>query len=241
MNKIITVVGSISKTEMLVPLEIHIEKGCCILEAAQPYANYYGHVPENPKPNSLFLLTTKFYFLEEVLAFAISLSDCLLDEVNFASAHLDFKGVLYPSIRIKYFPDYKKLPYLQHCLKEFGIDFQSKTKIIGQVNARIQKLFFMEEIEPGIYLDLEENNKGYIFCDRQIDAKQFSELQQNIKNNTNCGLHDSVHGEVLLDGILVKIIRVFAEGLKPSLLKCIKSEFDRIALGILNNKMTETL
>jgi len=239
MKKSVIAIGSIYKTEKLVPLEMQSQKKCCILEAIHPYAGYYGHIPGKTKPNSLFLLTKKPYFLEEVLALANSLSLCYRDDIRFASAQLEFNHQFFPAIRVKHFPDYQKLNDLQTCLSDLGVDFQSKVTISGWVKTRVQKVFHLEEIEPGIYSDRVEKNKGYVFCDRYIDGKQFSQLEKSLKHNSGCGMHDAVHGEIMLDGMLVKIVRVYAERLQIELLKCVKSEFDKMNWETVQNQHKE--
>ncbi len=239
MKKSVSAIGSIYKTEKLVPLEIQSQKKCCILEAIHPYAGYYGHVPGKTKPNSLFILTKKPYFLEEVRALANSLSLCYRDDIQFASAQLEFNHQFYPAIRVKHFPDYQKLSELHTCLSDLGVSFQSKVTISGPVKTRVQKVFQLEEIEPGIYSDQIEKNKGYVFCDRYINDEQFLQLQKSLRHNSSCGVHDAVHGEIMVDGMLVKIIRVYAERLQIELLKCVKREFDRMKWETLRGQQKE--
>lgn len=232
MKKIIKVSGSIYKKEELMSLDKIGLPNTTVLEATHPYAHYYGQVPQASKPNSIFLLTTRFYYLEEILSLVNQVSDCLEDDISFASAYLEYNGKQYPAIRLKHFPNYERLAYLQNCLKEVGMEFFPKIQFEGKSLSRVQKFFEMREVEPGIYFDDLENNKGYIFCDTQFNNQQFELTMQRIKNNSNCGLVDAVHGDILLDGILVKIIRVFAEGIQASTLKCIKSEFNKSFSGM---------
>ena len=231
MKKIIRVPGSIYKTEFLQPVEKTVLKDTTVLEATHPYANYYGQVPQVAKPNSIFLLTNRFYYLEEILALVSQVSDCLQDEIDFATASVNFNGRQFPAIRLKHFPDYNRLINLQRCLKAEGVDFISNNQIKGTATSRVQKIFELRELEPAIYIDNVEKNKGYVFCDSQFNLYQFEKTLQQLKNNGKCGLMDVVQGEILLDGILVKIIRVFAEGIGSTALKCIKSEFDRAFSG----------
>jgi hypothetical protein len=214
------------------PVEKNVLANSTVLEATHPYADYYGHVPQASSPNSIFLLTERFYFLEEILALVDQVCDCMDDNINFASASLEYNMKQYPAIRLKHFPDYDKLAYLQNCLKQVGVEFSPKIHFEGKSKSRVQKFFEMREIEPGIYFDNLENNKGYIFCDAQFNTEQFELTIQRLKNNSNCGMLDAVHGDVMLDGILVKIIRVFAENIQASSLKCIKSEFNKTFSGV---------
>lgn len=231
MNKIIRVPGSIYKSEFLQSVEKTVIENTTVLEATYPYDNYYGQVPQIATPNSIFLLTQQFYFLEEILALISQVSICLQDEIDFATASINYNGRQFPAIRLKHFPDYNRIINLQRCLKAEGVRFILNNQIKGNATSRVQKFFELRELEPAIYIDNTEKNKGYVFCDNQFNLHQFEKTLQQLKNNGKCGLMDVVQGEILIDGILVKIIRVFAEGIGSTTLKCIKAEFDRAFSG----------
>jgi hypothetical protein len=220
--------GTISKTELMSTLTDYIQPNTCVAEAIEPYAHYYGVVPYNAAPNSLFLLVNKYCYLDEVLSYAQSLESCLVDKVNFASAIIDYKGKQLPAIRIKFFPDYKLLGKLQSCLIRQGLEFAPKQVIEGKLTVRINKLFRMEEITKDIYLDLEEKNKGYVAIGSHLSQNSFENMIQKIKNTGSCHLFDAVQGTVLLNGKVVEIVRVFSEGLEVTILECIKSQFARL-------------
>ena len=71
-DQLIRACGSIVKEESIVPVTSHIAEHTIVAEANKPYSDYYGIAPFNmpTKPNSLFLFTTQYYMLEEVLRFA---------------------------------------------------------------------------------------------------------------------------------------------------------------------------
>ena len=62
----IQVCGTVTKTESLAEIKWNILENTCVAEANNPYTNYYGQVPQKPTPNTLFLFTTQFYFLDEI-------------------------------------------------------------------------------------------------------------------------------------------------------------------------------
>lgn len=211
--------GSIVKKEILEPIEANIIDNTFVAEASNPYANYYGQLPQEISPNSLFLFTKRFYFLEEILRFSEGFEKCLLEKRNIASSYIDFKNKQYPAIRIKNFPDYTQLAKVQECLLSQGVEFSGRLLIKGEVKARINKLFFLSEIEPDIYMDINEDNKGYIIPNKLIPQENFDEIVDKIRNNGNCKLFDAVYGEALRNGKLVEIIRIYAEGINLQLLK----------------------
>ena len=51
MKNLVNLSGSICKNEVLTPLTSNILGHTFVCEATSPYANYYGQVPQKPKPN----------------------------------------------------------------------------------------------------------------------------------------------------------------------------------------------
>lgn len=227
MKNLVNLSGSIAKKEVLVPIKNHILENTCVSEASNPYANYYGQVPREAKPNSIFFYTKKFYFLEEILSCAQGAEKCLLERINIASAHIYFKGKQFSAIRIKNFANYNQIAALQKCLMSKGIEFSPKLHIEGEVETRINKPFVLEELTDNIYMDLEEENKGYFFHNHKVSAEKFAEIITSMKNSTACKLFDAVQGEILQNGNVVEIVRVYAEGLELQFLKCMAAEFKK--------------
>ena len=225
-NKLIKVCGSITKIESLIPIKSNILENTSVVEANLPYAHYYGQVPEKPKPNSLFLFTTRFYSLEEVLRFSQNIDLCYSKNINVASAVLEFQNSQYPAIRIKNFPDYEQLRFLQECFIKQGVEFAKKVPQVNEAVVRTNKCFVLEEIEKGIYLDRKEENKGYITFQKRIKQEEFEELMLKIRNNSNCKHFDAVQGGIIVDSYATDLIRIFSIKLNLVLLKCIKNKLD---------------
>jgi len=228
MNKEVHFSGLIIKHENLVPILLKNLDNVCICEASNPYANYYGQLPNSANPNSIFLFTKQFYYLEEIISYSKKVEKCLLEKINIASSVIEQGDREYNAIRIKNFPDYEQLEHLYSCLAGQGIQFLKKLPIEGTVKSRINKLFVLDEIEEGFYLDLVEENKGYYTHPNRVSDEDFTKIMTQIKHNGNCHLFDAVRGEIIVDGQILEIVRIFSEGLKIEQLKCIKKEFDKL-------------
>ncbi len=231
-NNLIKVCGSITKKESLIPVDYNILKNTCVAEANDPYSGYYGMIPGQTDPNSLFLFTTRYYTLEEVLRLAQNIDAHYMEKVNVAAAWLNFAYYEYAAIRVKYFPDYENIHLLQnYCIKE-GVEFIKKVQMSDSALAKVNKCFVLEEAEDGIYFDKKEENKGYITIPKQISNSEFSNILIEIKNNHDCEFFDAAMGAMIIDSRTIEIVRIYAENLNLRLLKCIKEEF---AKSILNN------
>lgn len=159
-NNLFKVCGSITKKESLVPVKHNILKNTCVAEANLPYSGYYGLATDQFEPNSLFLFTSHFYSLEEVLRFAQNIDSCYMEKVDVATASLDFVHHKYSAIRVKHFPDYEHINLLQSCCIKEGVEFAKKVHLSNIAYVRVNKCFVLEKLEEDIYIDKKEDHKG---------------------------------------------------------------------------------
>ncbi|WP_321373918.1 hypothetical protein [uncultured Draconibacterium sp.] len=220
--------GIIIKHEKLEQIKLNIPDNIYIAEASTPYANYYGQLPRTAKPNSIFLFTKKFHFLEELICFSSSVEKCLFERINIACAIVESGGKQYPAIRIKNFPDYSQLAKLEICLQEKNIKFVEKIHLDERVKTIVSKPFVLEEIEPNFYLDLIEEHKGYFVVERHFDPEEFEASIAQIRYNGICKLFDAEQGAVYSGGKLIHLIRIFSESLDLDMLKCLSKEFSKL-------------
>jgi hypothetical protein len=209
----------------LVPIKTSILKNTIVSEASNPYAEYYGQLPRKAEPNSIFLHIKKFYYLEEILSYTQGLEKCLRDTLNIASAYIEINNKQYPAIRIKRFTDYSQIEKLQTCLARQGVEFSDKFEFNGEVDVRINKIFHLEDFGNTLFIDLTEDHKGYITHETPLTSEEFEEKITAVKNNHVCKLFDAVRGELLINGKVVELVRVYSEALDLKLLECIKKGF----------------
>jgi hypothetical protein len=229
-NNLIKVCGSLTKKESLVSVNYNILKNTCVAEANIPYPGYYGAIPGQASPNSLFLFTSNFFSLEEVLRFAQNINSCYMEKVNVAAASLEMADHKYFAIRVKYFPDYEHIHLLQGCCIKEGVEFAKKVRIFDFGTVRVNKCFVLEELEEGIYLDKNEEHKGYIIIPRQITKNEFLNILINIRNNTDCKLFDAAMGGMIIESQAKDIVRIYSEKINIELLKCIQERFKKLIL-----------
>ena len=230
-NNLIKVCGSITKKESMAPINYNILKNTCVAEANFPYSGYYGTVPGQINPNSIFLFTTHYYSLEEVLSFAQNIDSCYMEKVYVATASLDFVHHKYFAIRVKKFPDYEHIHLLQSCCIKEGVEFAKKVQISDTALIRVNKCFVLEELEEGIYIDKNEDHKGYITIPKQITDSEFSDILIDIRNNTDCRLFDAAMGAMIINSQAKEMVRIYSENLNVQLLKCIQERFVKSILN----------
>jgi hypothetical protein len=230
--------GSIWKKEALNPITYRILENTVVAEAGDPYADYYGNTPNKFAPNSLFLLTKRFYSLKEVLEVTCEMGEFFgyTKKLDIATSILDFTDHYHYAIRVRDFPDYEHIHWLQLCYKSSGIEFIRKVHLLDSARVTVFKCLRLEELEKGIYLDIDSEHKGYFTISRQINTNEFEETLINLRNNNDCPLFDAALGTVDIESNTKNIIRIYSENLTIALLRCAKEKFSK---QILNKNLQE--
>ena len=229
-NKTIQVYGTVTKTESLVEIKQNVLENTVVAEANNPYANYYGQIPQKPKPNSLFLFTSRIHFLEEILSAVESFDPFIKEKINVASATLIMQKQWFSAIRVKHFVHYKFIDLLQTNFQKAGIDFISKVNLSESALTKVQKCFVLKNIDNGIYLDMEEENEGYVTLKKKFTIDAFVKILNEIRNNTNYKLFDAAPVTINQNGNIKELARIYAEGIEVKFLENIKKGFERYSL-----------
>jgi hypothetical protein len=183
------------------------------------------------KPNSLFLFTSEYYTLEEVLRFARLIDLCCLQSLNIAVSVLNFGEDHYPAIRIKNFPDYQKIETLQQCFMEQGVEFARKVHLKEKAVIKTSKCFTLEKIGDSLYLDHKQNKTGYVALPRLVSNEDYKEVINAIRNNFNSPLFDAARGALIIDGMVTDVVRIYSEQINPDLLRMIQYQFEVFELN----------
>jgi hypothetical protein len=223
-------IGTITKTESLIPIDYNVLKHTCVLEANQPYADYYGLTPSESKTHSIFLITNCFYSLDEIIDVTKGIKVCFSkhEYLDVASAVIDFKNHYNYAIRVRDFPEYKHIHWLQSCYISKGVSFTKKIENINPAKITVCKQFNVTEYKEGIYLDKNNRSKGYITIPEHITETDFSEFLVYVRNNKSCELFDAAMGTMEINSDATEILRIYAENLTPGLLLCIKKTFAKL-------------
>jgi hypothetical protein len=223
-KKPLRVCGSITKKESLAVVTSNILDKYLVAEADQPFSGYYGRIPDQPQPDSLFLFTEKYYTLEESLRMTQNIQFCAKNKVDVASAVIQFADHCQPAIRIRNFPDYNHLAMLQKCYMEQGVKFKHKTHIEKVAIVTVTKCFSLEPVDEDIFLDNDMIYEGYITVPNYLQWPDFEELMQKVWNNSDCLLFDAAMGGFIIEGRVTDIIRIYSRHLSPELLRCVRKE-----------------
>jgi acyl-CoA-binding protein len=73
----------------------------------------------------------------------------------------------------------------------------------------VKKFFYLEEIEQGFYIDLDENEKGYFEIPRQFKWEEFEDITKKVREDCKYPDFDGAIGVISKHGVNQNIIRIY--------------------------------
>ncbi len=201
--------GYITKEEKLHTLESDLVKNTFILEAAAPFPGYHGeNVPVSEKPHYLFFVTRKDYGLEKIIRTGVEIKKFFHAPFGARPANLKMYNTDYPAIRINHLESYSLIGELHRWFTDMGIQFMKRKQFDDNSLIRVTKQFRLEEIETGIFRDLEDPLMHYVEIPTHLPWKIFEAITLHIKNNVSNNNFDAATG-VLFIRDLVDVVRIY--------------------------------
>lgn len=207
---LIETMGYIKKEAHLSTVESNIVSNTFVLESLHPFPGYHGkNLPEKTTPRSLFLILSSEYSFEEIARITKKIQSKLHYDFNASIGNIYFRNSSYSCIRIKYLKSFTFLPDIQNCYQDEGIKF-AKTKSINKPGLIIiKKHFYVEELNDGIYRDIEEDSKFYIELPKDLPWNKFKDYTTHIKNNMDNSNFDAAQGVFYRKTGIVELVRIY--------------------------------
>ena len=209
-NLLIETMGYIKKEVSLTSVENNIIPNTFVLESLHPFPGYHGtNLPEKSTPRSLFLILTKEYSFEEIARITKRIKRDFNYDFNASQGTIYTKAATYPCIRIKYLKSFTFLPELMLLYQEAGIKFAKQKSLETNGLIVINKPFFIEEIEEGVYKDDNEDSKFYVELPVDLPWNVFVDYTKKIKNNIDNSNFDAAEGAFYRKKGIVEVVRLY--------------------------------
>lgn len=207
---LIETTGYIKKEQNLTTVENNIIPGTLVLESLHPFPGYHGeNLPEKSKPRSLFFVVSKDYTFEEIARITKKIKQNFQYDFNASIGHIYFKTTEYTCIRIKYLKSFTFLSELQGLYQDYGVKFAKQKMIDSKGLIVIKKHFLIDEIEEGLYNDLEEDSKFYIELPTDLPWELFKDFTLKIKNNIDNSDFVAAQGVFYRKQGIVEVVRLY--------------------------------
>ncbi|MDA3942958.1 MAG: hypothetical protein PF694_05400 [Bacteroidetes bacterium] len=221
--------GTLTKEESLQCMESGlIIKDSCVLESKNPFFGYYDDAPKVQKPRYLYLILDKpigFVDIQRIIqqikkSSSINI-DAVLAEISTPN-HPDM-----PALRLRDLPQYGQLSIVQQEFRDAGLVFKKHSKETNLEHALItlEKFFFLEIIEEGIYFDARQAHHGYFIIPEYIDWDVFKDLTRKAKYEPSLLSFDAARASIFENNQLIELVRIYRENIDLSLLKAYRDRY----------------
>ncbi|MFO7851399.1 MAG: hypothetical protein ACQERS_06260 [Bacteroidota bacterium] len=217
--------GTITKKERLI-INDRIEcRSALIFISEFPYAGYYGTtVPDKEEPESMFLVTDKVHNVDEVIRTIQNVKSYYQHDFDAVPGTISFKNKRYGMIRIRSL-SCQMIPSLIRVFREEGIKFARHHKhapFEGIIH--VTKYFKTEEVEEGIFLDLESTAYGYLRIYKYLQWDTFENVYSYARNNIDFSFDAALATMYDENGIL-DMTRIYDEKRTVEKLRIIQDKF----------------
>jgi len=218
--------GTVTKKEQITSIDHIAGVGVMIFETQHPYYGYYGTtVPENPDTSSYFIVIRLQHNYEKIIRAIQTVKESFSTPFDAVPGQIAFNNKSYGIMRLKCIAE-KHIPELIELLSGQGIEFIA-TRKQAEVEALIQinKYFETEEIEEGIFLDLNNKNFAYLRINQKLEWNKFVSITNHVRNNVDGITFDAA--QVILydkEGV-IDLVRVYTELRSVDNLKLIRNRY----------------
>ena len=221
--------GTIIKEETIKSLQKKTIPNTAVLEVEDSYPGYYGLTDQQTQPNFIYLLTKKDYRFEEAKRLEKRIKKYCKDKFYISSASLEIQNKLWPAIRIKQLSSYDHLKDIMEFMQDEKVEFVQSKKVIDIKSIiRTDKVFWVEEADKGIYMDLFEKEIGYIRLPKRLKWKAFETVTFMVKNNWLGKGFDAALGHFNRKKGVEEVVRIYSKENSVELLATIREVYLRM-------------
>lgn len=220
----IETVGSLIKIDDVITIQHDILPNTFVLETIEPYPGYHYNVPSGSKPNLIFLVTSEEYAIENIMRKTARIQKYFDCDIDASPASLKIYNNTFHSIRLRGLLTYDRIKEIQNLYSCEGIKFLKKKNIQAPALIHLRKPYILEEIEEGIYKDIEEPMMWYFVVNTRLEWNMLKMMTDSIKNNIENNNFDAAFGWVFVNTI-TDIIRIYADDLTLDNIKDLQARY----------------
>ena len=223
-SSVLSAYGLIEKKEHVHNIKIKSLKNYLILESVDPFPE--AHI----RHKSSFV---KFYYLaimpdkldQDIKIAAQSAEGQISGGIASALGEIKIGDKSYYAIRLRNVAE-NILPRLVKAYEYEGIHmYPYEGNVHEDAWIQVRKFFHLEEIEEGIFTDLDDPFIGYLQMPRKLEWDKLERLTQKAKKDASYSNFDKALGTIYKSGEPIEVIRIFAPDMTEDILKEISKAF----------------
>ena len=212
-NKKMEVFANLTKKVTIASVEDKVLPGSLVFEALNQFPGYYHDGPIPAQPIYLYLVLERQYPLEEVLRATQSIEKEYTNwRFDAGKGYMNLGSQLLNVIRLRHLPELDLVGKIQEAYLQKGIDFLMNKRLRGKLEAEIKivKFLNLEILDEGIYVEVEDENFGYIEIPKYLSYDVFSKVSMDVKYNWDGHEFDAASGSFYKDGKLTEFVRILS-------------------------------
>jgi len=226
---VIETCGTILKKEILATIEPSFCSGVLVLESKFPFPGYYHQVvPETGEinPGSVFLQLKTELSDEKLMRLNHEIKKSIRKRFDAAPGRISLFNEEKPCIRVKFLHEYSDIPQLVELYREEGVHFL-KYRLIKPYTGLIsvKKFFVLNTIKPGIYMDAEDHEMGYVQIPGYLKWSNFEKITIELKRNMEDNKFDAALATIHRKNCIIDLVRVFDKQISGPKLEMIRNKY----------------
>lgn len=206
--------GILEKTEDFTILTQNIIPGTLVFESLSPFTGYYNENPHDyQKPLYLYMAVDKPYSVFDVARAFQKVRNELDFNLDAAKASVKFSDKFYNVIRLRHLNGYENIQIIQEAFARQGIKPLKSNLSQKDIHAHValEKIYCLEKISEGLFIDRREKNHAYIEIPRMIPFDEMVEVTQKVRNNWFESRFDSAMGYFISSEKIYEVVRIYSD------------------------------
>lgn len=217
--------GSLEKIEDFTILTQNIIPGTLVFESLSPFTGYYNENPHDyDNPLYLYMAVDKTYSVFDITRAFQNVRNELNFDLDAAKAFVAFNDKFYNVIRLRHLNGYQDVIKIQEAFEKHGIKPHKSNLHQKDIHAHVtlKKIFCLEKIADGLFLDRCEKNHAYLEMPRMIPFEELVQITQKVRNNWFESRFDAAMGYFLTSQKVFEIVRIYSDKLDMKYLEGLK-------------------
>ena len=197
-----------------------------VINVPDPLKSYYNRYTNIDKPSSIIFVTKQPTSFEKILRTTKKLNEEQGLQLDGAKCEVIIGSKKLNGIRIKGLNRFPEIAGIQEYFFKDGYEFaRGEDYKDKDVLIRVNKFFHVEELEEGIYSDIDEVNTFYVTIPYYMTWEEFRKYTFEIKNSSSDTSYDIAKGIFYLNGDIVEMLRIVRPEASVDFLKTIQKKY----------------
>ncbi|MFP4018042.1 MAG: hypothetical protein ACLFUH_02235 [Bacteroidales bacterium] len=209
-NNVLSASGTITKKEIVCSVKVKSSVESLVLESIDPFPDVdTKHKKRYKVPKYYYIGITPHHLDQDILISARNAERQVDTELHSAIGEINIDGETYRIIRLKNISG-KTLEEVLTAYKQYGLELKTFEKNIhSPAIICTKKFFYLEEIDQGFFLDLDEEEKGYVEVPNKLNWEKFEKITGKVKPECKNPAFDGAIGNISKHGVSQDVIRIY--------------------------------